>query len=114
MNKKLLVQLIIIIVAFTGSGLVLYNGFFKNNNKPALGQSYNGPLKNNIAALGQSAAPAGGSQAPEGILPYGNNLDFSILKQQTFYYNQVQYPTLGQSNSIGIPEENLIQVPTAK
>jgi hypothetical protein len=100
MNKKLIIQLVIISAAFIGAGVVLYNGFFKNNNTSAL-------VPAQRAAL---AVP----QNQSAVLPYGNKLDFSVLTKQNLFYNQVSYPLLDPANDYGIPEPNLITPPTTK
>lgn len=93
MSKKQIVQVVIIIGAFLGAAVVLYNGFFKNSNN---------------AALLQSQSSQGSQQSPQEILPYGNTLNFSVLNQQNFYYDQVDYPQLDPSSDVGIPENGLI------
>lgn len=99
MNKKLVIQLIVISGAFIGAGVILYNGFFKNDQR---------------SALVQSLTSLGGGQAPGAILPYGNNLDFSILNSRVLYYNQVTYPKLESKDEYGISEEDLIKAPSLK
>lgn len=92
MNKKLIIQIVVIVIAFGASGIVLYNGFFKNgSSQPALG----------------SAQTSAGDQS-QAILPYGSTLDFSILKKQDLQFGTVQYPKVDPA-LVGIPENQLIK-----
>jgi hypothetical protein len=95
MNKKTIIQLVIIVVAFGAAGLILYNGFFNNSSSsPQAG----------IAGSSQSA-----SSSAQGILPYGDTLDFSkTLDSNRFQYNQITYPQLDPQNDVGISPENLV------
>jgi len=93
MNKKTIIQLVIIVVAFGAAGLVLYNGFFGNNNV--------------------AVQPVGGgsslSTTTPDILPYGSALDFSkVLDPNRFQYNQISYPQLDPQNEVGISPDSLI------
>jgi hypothetical protein len=98
MNKKQIIQIVIIIGAFSAAGFVLYNGLFKSSGN---------------AAVFQSPGLAGGQSEPEDLLPNGDSLNFDILKQQNLIYNQVAYPKLDPQNDYGIPEGNLIIPPPA-
>jgi hypothetical protein len=95
MNKKTIIQLVIIVVAFGAAGLILYNGFFSNNNA--------------------AVVPSGTSQpAPaQNILPYGDTLNFSALDPNRFQYNQISYPQLDPKNDVGISPDSLIIPPPA-
>lgn len=96
MNKKTIIQLVIIIGAFLGAGLVLYNGLFKGSVRPE---------------VDDSMAKVKNSQA---ILPYGETLDFTVLKKQDLLYKLVEYPKLDPSSDFGISEDDLITAPKAK
>ena len=96
MNTKQIIQITVIVVAFSICGIVLYNGFFKDTAKPALQQ----------ALLTQQ----GSGQAPEEILPFGKVLNFDVLKKRNFLYNQVDYPRL-DAKDVGVPEDVLIVPP---
>jgi hypothetical protein len=95
MNKKTIIQLVIIVVAFGAAGLVLYNGFYGNNNAPV--------------------QPAGGIPSlptAQEILPYGKTLDFSkALDPNRFQYNQINYSQLDPQNEVGISQDSLIVPP---
>ena len=101
MNKKVIIQIVVIASAFIGAGIVLYNGFFNSSNHAALNQIM--------------VANQGAPQSQEEILPYGKKLDFSVLtdKKRTFYYQQVTYPKLESTSDVGIDEHNLITHPSA-
>ncbi len=94
MNKKTIIQVIVIIVAFSTAGIVLYNGLFKGGEQT---------IYENIAVTEQKDQGT--------LLPYGNTLDFTVLKKQDLFYNQVSYPKLDPNSEIGIPLENLIISP---
>lgn len=97
MNKKTIIQLVVIIGAFLGAGLVLYNGLFKDSIRPTSSSS--------------SMTTAQGNQ---NILPYGDSLDFSVLDKQNLLYKQMEYPKLDAKNDFGIPEDELIKAPKVK
>jgi len=89
MNKKLIIQIIVIVAAFAGAGVVLYNGLFKSS-----------------AGL-PVASTAGATQ--QNILPYGTSMDFnSVLYQRNLQYNIVAFPVLNPSTDVGIPQDQLI------
>ncbi len=96
MNKKQIIQIVIIVGAFIGAGVILYNGFFKNSNDAGV----------------QSLAGQTPGQA-QAILPKGGSLDFNILKKQNLQFNQASYPVLDPKTEIGIPEEALVAAPPA-
>lgn len=97
MNKKVVIQIIIIVGAFVAAGLVLYNGLFKINSIPA-------PTVDNLS---------GGKS--EKILPNGSNLDFKTdLYKRNFQFNAISYPKVDPQNEVGIPEESLIAPLDAK
>lgn len=102
MNRKTIIQLVIIIAAFGGSGVVLYNGFFK---KPAL------PVIQPLGVGVDSSGTAGGSPASTGpILPYGRTLDFSQLNK--FQFGAVDYQQINTSTELCVPVDELIRVPS--
>lgn len=89
MNKKLVIQIIIIVAAFGGAGMVLYNGFF--NNKGASVE---------VSTIG--------SDSGEKVLPYGETLDLTVLNSRPLQFNTISYPKLEPSQDVGIPESLLI------
>jgi hypothetical protein len=96
MNKKQIIQIVVIIIAFGLAGFVLYNGFFKGNG--------GGPLLLDSPAISAQAQP-------EDLLPEGTTLNFDLLKQQNLFYNQVPYPKLNPVSDFGIPVSSLIIPP---
>ncbi len=104
MDKKKIIQIAVIIVAFGGSGIVLYNGFFKQPPAPSLGITTNLAALNGSAGLSASSTSAGGGQ----ILPYGNKLDFSQLDSGRFQFGAVQYPQVNTSTDIGVPVDSML------
>ena len=103
MNKKQIIQISVIIVAFGASGFVLYNGFFKGSGQLA-------PSVPPSAFLGASSSPGtvAGLQNSQAILPAGDQLDFTILKRQNLAPQGINYPELNPDTDVGIPEANLI------
>lgn len=98
MNKKVIAEIVIIVLAFAGAGWVLYSGLFS----PSGGTS-----------LVATSSPASGLSANP--LPYGNHLDFGAVNASRFTFNQIQYPVLDPANDVGIPEANLVssQIPVS-
>lgn len=94
MNKKTIIQIIVIVCAFGAAAVVLYNGFFKNGNQAA----FSSVVQNSDSA-----------QKIQQVLPYGNSLDFDlILYQKQLQYHLVDYPKLDPKSEVGIPQSNLI------
>jgi hypothetical protein len=95
MNKKTIIQLVIIVVAFGAAGLVLYNGLFKSG----------GGTISPLAEVENSSA----SSTSQAILPYGGTLDFSkVLDPNRFQYNEIDYQQLDPQSDVGVPVDNLI------
>jgi flagellar basal body-associated protein FliL len=90
MNKKLIIQLIVIAFCFAAAGLVLYNGFFKNN----------------LPAVSTQAVVSNLPNQQQQVLPYGNTLDFSQLNKFDQQYNSVSQPSL-DTGQVGVPLQNL-------
>ena len=95
LNKKTIIQLVVIVVAFGAAGLVLYNGMFKSNNSASV-------------ATGSLSSSA---QAAEEILPYGGSLNFQVLDPKRFQYNQITYQKLDPKAEVGISPDSLIVPP---
>ena len=98
-NKKNIIQMLIIVVAFAAAGFVLYKGgIFGNGSGPA-----------------SAPAPTSAQVAAE-VLPYGEilrdpkDLDKVILPRR-FFYDQVQYPKLNNSTEVGVDENTMIIPP---
>ena len=95
MNKKNLIQIVIICACFAASGIVIYNNFIK---KP----SYSAVIPQNLP----SAAVA---NINEPILPNGNNFDLSRIKNSKLRFNLVDYPRVEYPIDVGVDEQNLIK-----
>lgn len=92
-NKKTIIQLVVIVAAFAAAGLVLYNGLFKGNGNTAPG------FVDTSTNAGQE------------ILPYGDTpleIQFKALDPKRFQYNQIEYQKLNPQNDVGIPPDSLI------
>lgn len=95
MNKKTLIQVVIIICAFAASGIVLYNGLFKNSS-----------------GVPDSSLTIDLAASTEKILPYGDKMDIkSAVSQQNLQYGLIQYPKLDPNQEVGIPLQQLIVPP---
>lgn len=103
-NKKQLIQILVIVLAFLAAGYVLYSGGLFGGAKPGSGP----------------AGPAGAPAAVSGeILPYGNLLadpkDFNkVIDHSRFQYDLVQYPKLDSQKEVGIPEDSIVSPPATK
>jgi hypothetical protein len=75
MNKKT-IEIIIIVVMFSGAGFVLYNGFFKNSTPPINPLAIN-PLSTGV---GDSPIPSAGT------LPITGKFNFDFLTKQKLNY----------------------------
>ena len=87
MNKKTIIQVVVIVGALAASGIVLYNGF-AGGGTPSL----TGPGS-------ASSTPGSGN-----ILPYGTTFDFKKLddmKEQDFQFGVVPYPTVNPPVEVG-------------
>jgi hypothetical protein len=88
MEKKKIIQYILIIGGFLGAGIILYNGFFSGQTSSPV-----------VSMVGGAT-----STTSAGILPYGPTFDYQKiddLGKQGFVYGQVQYPTVSTSTEVG-------------
>jgi hypothetical protein len=98
MDKKKIIQILIIACAFGGSGLVLYNGMFK---KPPL------PPGVTVAAGVPGTSPGSGANP---LLPYGKILDFDgALGRKTLQFGAIQYGRISTTTDVGVPVSSLIK-----
>jgi hypothetical protein len=99
MNKKQIIQIVVIVGAFAAAGVVLYNGgLFGSSPQAALTQ--NAPVV---------------AQSQQEILPFGPTLDFkSVIDPKRFNYNQVIFPQVSSQTGIGVSVDNLIVSPLSK
>lgn len=95
MNKKSIIQIVVIVICFGAAGMVLYNGFFKSSGSDLAG----------------SASVVSGDVKKEPILPFGSLTESSLLnafKKPKLLFGQQEYPKLEPGFDIGINEEELI------
>ncbi len=98
MDRKLIIQISIIVVAFGAAGIIFYNGFVKTNR----------------VAVPAETATSAVVVDQQTVLPYGPGLDFSLLHNQNQQYNIVTYPKLDPSQQVGVPLGNLIVPPPSQ
>lgn len=115
-DRKKIIQLSVVAGAFLASGIVLYNGLFKNKSNDAAyqaSQNVLGPAGQPGAAMVASGAPAGQSQIilPPGDLNFNAVLNDRAIKKRKLNFGLVDYPELDPSQEVGIPESELIKPP---
>ncbi len=104
MNKKQIIQTIVIVGAFGASGYVLYSGLYSKKPTPIVP----GALTESVAGLAPTKAP---EISIDKILPYGDSLDFDkVLKKQNQQYGVIDYPKLDPNSEVGISEPQLMKV----
>jgi len=109
MNKKTIIQLVIISAGFLGTAIVLYNGFFGKAQ-----QQIDTGLVSNVN-MGENSGEVDIAGAPEKILPYGETLDFDkVLTRQRLKHGIVNFPILNEAMEVGIAEDELIKPPPKK
>jgi hypothetical protein len=114
MNRKTIIQIVVIVFAFGGSGFVLYNGLFKKNAPPEapplpaianIPNNPNAPASQTPSPIpGQSAA---GSKAPVTTLSGDLSTNLKILDKNGLQYG-FKYPVLDPNTEIGVELPNLI------
>lgn len=103
MNKKTIIQVIIIILCFGGAGFVLYNGMFKKNGSTA-------EVLPATVMNGNNSKEASNLNDRE-VLPYGplNDDAFDkVLKKQKFNFGGQNYPKLDPGSDLGVWEDRLV------
>ena len=84
MNKKTLIEIVVVVLGFIGTAYVLYTGLFSG------GASAPTPTTSPITA--------------QNILPYGDTFDYQKiddLKNQNFQFGAVPYPVLNAGTEVG-------------
>jgi hypothetical protein len=113
MNKKTIIQACVVTLCFLGSGVVLYNGFFKQPTRPSLAIG----MAPGVGAVntGAKGVAVSSIQNIDQILPNGQKLDFSILNRpnvnygSTLYdYDGNQYENTVSADEIGVPLDRLV------
>ncbi len=93
MNKKVIIQIVVIVGAFAAAGFVLFNGL--NNNR----------------TTAPSSAGTVSEKDDTKILPHGETLNFkSDLFKQGFQFDTISYPKV-ESSEVGTPGSSLINSP---
>ncbi|MBL8029784.1 MAG: hypothetical protein JNN11_00885 [Candidatus Doudnabacteria bacterium] len=92
MNKKNLIQVLVIVACFAASGIVIYNNFLK---KPALPSS--------------QMAPVSQAQVEAPILPNGSAFDLAPVKNSKLRFNLIEYPRLNFNQDVGLPEDQVLK-----
>lgn len=101
MNKKTIIQIIVISICFGGSALVLYNGLFKSKSAP--------PVASSVLQGTQATTGAYGSEANP--LPFGDNLSGElkkVLSRNNLQFGGFAYPQL-QETEVGISTSDLVK-----
>jgi hypothetical protein len=94
MNKKNLVQIVIIFACFSASGVVIYNNFLKKADLPS-------------ELTGQVIKPGVQPDAP--ILPGGASFDLDVISKAKFRFNLLDYPKLKPESEVGVEEQNVLK-----
>jgi hypothetical protein len=103
MGNKKLIQIIIIVGGFVGAAIVLYNGFFKKEEKNF---SLNPGVQN--METGNFSTQNIQNFTVEKLLPNGEKLDLSILNKKNLRFGLLKIPSI-QDSDIGIPANQLIK-----
>lgn len=102
MDRKKLIQIVVIVMCLGGSVVVLYRGFFKK------------PIVNVLppaATTVQTEGGAGGAFAAETILPYGDDLEGElkrVLSRNNLQYQTVILPKFDPAE-VGISTNDLVK-----
>lgn len=107
MNKKTLIQIIIIIIAFAGSGIVLYNGF-SSNSAPIVS---NNSSANKPVTAGETGLDLSNIDK---TLPYPSSDSFNkalggVFNKLPLQYGVITYPVISSSSDIGVNIQDLIK-----
>lgn len=105
MERKKLIEIAIVVVAFGATGVVLYNGFFKKSSTVRV------PAVQVAPGVASGVAPGAVSGPDTGvILPFGSKLDFDeILTKRKFDFGAIVPPKLDPAADIGIPTQSLVR-----
>jgi hypothetical protein len=123
MEKKKLIQIIIIVICFSAAGFIVYNGMFKG--PPSASTTMNTPGVTNATPVGASNASAmpnrptsnqngkGNQITPVSIQQLSINYDFSkeikkVLLKNGLFYQTFQYPKISESE-VGVPVNDLLK-----
>lgn len=114
MNKKQIIQTLIVVGAFGAAGFVLFEGGVFNSTPTPILQSAPPILPSAAGGVGAKAGSGSGPVSTgNAILPYGDKLDFSVIDPSRFDYNQFEFGKVDPKKDIGIDPKDLI-IPTQK
>lgn len=91
MNKKNLIQIVVIVFCLAASAIVIYNNFFKKPELPP--------------GVGVPAATA----SNEPILPNGTVLDFTPVEKPSFNFQLLDYPKLSYPDEVGVDQGQMLK-----
>jgi hypothetical protein len=94
MNKKNLIQVLIIVACFAASAIVIYNNFLKKEELPP-------------SAVGQNEKV--GQKQDGQILPGGATFDLKSVKESKLRFNLIDYPKVSLPSDIGLDTENILK-----
>ncbi len=97
MSKKTIIEVVVISIAFLGSGIVLYKGF--------------GGTSTPVDTITSATVTV---QDTKDILPYGDKFDYQKiddLKKKGFVFGSITYPVLSSSTEIGKTDINDLMQP---
>lgn len=95
MDRKKIIQIVVIIIAFGASGFVLYNGLYKPKT----------PL-NPALLVEQLGAGVPGAASPDNLLPHGKTFDIAgVINPHNFQFDAISFPKLSTSTEVGLYDE---------
>src|SRR5574340_1851730 len=103
MNRKTVIQVSVVVVAFSASGIVLYRGFAKPKAPlPAVPLTMQYPMAGGATTSAGSVLAGGGPKSIDKVLPNGNTLNFGVLGKQNLQYGLVEYPAVNLNSEVGL------------
>lgn len=102
MNRKSIIQIVVVVICFGASAMVLYKGFFKE-------EAVTAPFSMG-GALGTQPGATAAAEASN-PLPYGDDLSGELkkaLNRNGLRYDYYSYPKLNPSE-VGIPVTDLVR-----
>jgi hypothetical protein len=108
MERKKIIQIVVIAACFIGSGVVLYNGLYSSSNATAVPVAMVGTSQPGMPGAASSTTAV--SVNSNVLLPYGGQpLDFSNLKNSHFQFGAVSFATISTSTDLGVDIQDLIK-----
>lgn len=94
MNKKNIIQVLIIFACFVASGIVIYNNFLKKEELPSF-------------SVGQVEKV--GQKQDGQILPQGATFDLKSVEDSKLRFNLIDYPKVSLPSDIGLDTQNILK-----